>query len=535
MIIDPSKNTIVSGDNLEWLKWLPDRSIDLCYIDPPFFSNRDYEVIWGNGYEIRSFGDRFAGGISHYIEWMRPRLELIHAKLKDSGSIFLHCDWHASHRLRTLLDEIFKEQFFRSEIVWRRTNSKGLSFKGYSNNHDIIYYYTKSANFIWNRQFKEHDPEYVEKFYRHVEEKTGRRYRISDLTNPNQNRPNLTYKWNGHLRVWRWTKERMEAADKAGLIYYSSTGLACQKRFLDEMEGQPVDTIWDDILPIQAQSKERLGYPTQKPEALLKRIIESASNPGDIVLDCFGGGGTTAKVSSQLNRRFVVGDVSPVAVKIMSNRMNIECPHEGYEVKNLPQTVEEFQNIDGHKFAALVCDLMGWQCNDKKSSDGGIDGWDGDKNPIQIKNHSTTGAGRPDIQKFHSAIIKQKRKKGIFVAWQFARTALEYIAQIKGEHGIEIIAKPCSEIFGDLVIPHDKAENIRKLYAERLPEAWKGGKLDGRSRSIDSPSEVVALAVDRQLEDRHKAVLAKIAKVKSKGAEKKDHAKKKKGQRKKKS
>src|SRR4051812_39572983 len=153
MKIDTSKNHIVCGDNLEWLKDLPDESVDLCYIDPPFFSNRNYEVIWGNGYELRSFGDRFSGGISHYTEWMRPRVELIHEKLKNTGSIFLHCDWHASHRLRCLLDDIFGEEAFVNEIIWQRKQGCGPVRGRYSNNHDTILMYAKGKKFTFNRQY----------------------------------------------------------------------------------------------------------------------------------------------------------------------------------------------------------------------------------------------------------------------------------------------------------------------------------------------------------------------------------------------
>ena len=204
------------------------------------------------------------------------------------------------------MDSIWGSENFRNEIIWRRTNAKGLAFKGYPRNSDIILYYSKGSDFTLNRQFQPHDPEYIEKFYRQIDSETGRRYRLSDLTNPNRNRPNLTYEWNGHLRVWRWTKERMQQAHDAGIIYYSSTGLASQKRYLDDMEGVPVDTIWDDIQPVQPQSQERTGYPTQKPLALLDRIIKASSNPGDVVLDSFCGC-ATACIAAQLEGRQWVG------------------------------------------------------------------------------------------------------------------------------------------------------------------------------------------------------------------------------------
>lgn len=461
---------IICGDNLEWLNEIQDESVDLCYLDPPFFSNRQYEVIWGNGYELRAFGDRFAGGISHYIEWMRPRIELIHKKLKKTGSMFIHCDWHASHRLRCLMDDVFTERFFRSEIIWRRANAKGLASNNFPNNHDTIFYYTKSEKYTFHRQFGEHDPEYVEKFYKY-KDKDGRRYTLGDLTNPNPDRPNLTYTWKGHHRVWRWTKERMKEADKKGLIHYTSTGLARQKRFLDEVGGQPIDTLWDDILPIQAQSNERLGYPTQKPEALIKRIIECASNPGDIVLDCFAGGGTSAKVAADLGRKFIVGDVSPVACKLMIERISRECKNAKFQRKNLPQSEKELRAMNGHEFAETVCDLMGWQSNERKSNDGGIDGWDAHSFPVQVKNQKTS-AGRPEMQKFYGALAKEKKKRGLFVAWEFSPGAFEFIADMKREHGVEIVPLKCAEVFGALLLDQSKSREVQVLFEERFPEAW---------------------------------------------------------------
>lgn len=427
MKLEKNKNYIFCGDNLDWLKELPDESVDLCYIDPPFFSNRNYEVIWGNGYELRSFGDRFAGGISHYIEWMRPRIELIHAKLKKTGSIFLHCDWHAGHRLRVLLDEIFDDKNFVNEIVWTYSAFKRKTARNFPRKHDVILFYRKDRdNFVWSTQFKPHRPEYLKRWKK---DKNGRYYR--DDVNPTK----------GGTRV----------------IY------------LDELEGEIVDSVWDDIPPVNPMAKERLGYPTQKPEGLLKRIIESASARGSVVLDCFGGGGTTAKVAFDLGRKFITGDVSPVAVKIMAERLLFDCPKVTFEIKNLPQTEKELKAMNGHIFAETVCEVMGWKVNEKKSGDGGIDGWTNDGTPIQIKNQSKA-AGRPDLQKFYGALGKQK--KGIFVAWRFASEAYEYIAEVKRIHKIEITAFECSKIFGGLLLDSSKGKEIEELYLERRPKNW---------------------------------------------------------------
>ncbi len=281
-------NVVQCGDNLDLLRALPDQCIDLVAIDPPFNSNRDYF----------HYDDRH-GSLDAYIAYLEPRLCELARVLKTTGSLYCHCDSHANHRVRLLLDGLLR---FRSEIIWRRTNAKGLSFRGYPNNHDTILYYTAGERFTFHRPFRALDEDYVRRFYRHVEPETGRRYRLSDLTNPNPDRPNLTYAWNGHIRVWRWTRARMEAARARGLIHYTRTGLACQKRYLDEMKGHSVDTLWDDVPAVPAQSAERLGYPTQKPLALLERIVAASTNPGDLVLDAFCGSGTALVAAQKLGR-----------------------------------------------------------------------------------------------------------------------------------------------------------------------------------------------------------------------------------------
>ena len=254
MRIDPKKNTIVCGDNLEWLKYLPDECIDLCYIDPPFFSNRNYE----------KFDDRFSGGISHYIEWMRPRIELIHKKLKSTGTIFLHCDWHASHRLRCLLDDVFKAENFVNEIIWCY-KSGGASKKYFSNKHDTIFFYSKSNKY----------------YFEPIKEKSYMQKGAGD--NPNQ-------------------KYYTDDIGKYTLVYMKDW--------------------WVDIGMLATSSFERIGYPTQKPEKLIERIMLSCSKKNDIILDCFAGGGTTAVVCAKLGRNFIVGDVSPVACKLNLKRLH---------------------------------------------------------------------------------------------------------------------------------------------------------------------------------------------------------------------
>ena len=251
-------------------------------------------------------------GIAGYITFMTMRMLEIHRILKPTGSVYLHCDHEANAYLRQMMDAVFGQKQFRNEIVWRRANSKGLAFKGYPNNADYLLYYNKGAKFAWNRPYRPHDPEYVKKFYRYVEPETGRRYQLGDLVNPNKDRPNLTYEFLGVTRVWRWTKERMQAAYEKGIVVQTKLGAVPRlKRYLDETKGNSVDTIWEDVKPIQAASKERTGYPTQKPQALAKRIIAASSDPGDLVLDCFAGCAYVPVAAELLGRRWIACDMSP--------------------------------------------------------------------------------------------------------------------------------------------------------------------------------------------------------------------------------
>ena len=353
-----SNKTIWTGDNLDILRGMNSETVDLIYLDPPFNSNRNYEAPVGSRAAGAAFKDTWtlsdldvawmgliaedhpamakildtAGrvhgkGMQSYLTMMAVRLLQMRRVLKETGSIYLHCDPYASHYLKLLMDAVFGSGQFRSDITWRRTNAKGLAFKGYPNNADVLLYYSKSDRFAWQRPYGPHEQTYVDKFYRFVEADTGRRYQLADLVNPNPNRPNLTYEFLGVTRVWRWTKERMQVAYDKGIVVQQRPGAVPRlKRYLDEMKGNPVDTIWSDIKPIQAKSPERTGYPTQKPLALLERIIAASSSPGDMVLDPFCGCATACVAAEKLGRQWVGIDISPKAVELVGERLRQPAP-----------------------------------------------------------------------------------------------------------------------------------------------------------------------------------------------------------------
>jgi len=467
---------IYCGDNLDQLKKFPDGCVDLIYIDPPFNSNRNYEVFWGETKEKRSFEDRHAS-TQAYIDFMRPRCVELHRVLKKTGSFYYHCDWHASHYVKIMLDQIFGENQFQTEVVWRRTNAKGLAFRSFPNDHDTIFYYTKSNDYTFNRQYLPHDEKYIKGFYKYVEPETGRQYQLADLTNPNKDRPNLTYEFLGIKRVWRWTKERMkEAYDKGLIVQSSSDSVPRLKRYLDEQEGMPVDSIWADIPPIQSQSEERLGYPTQKPLALLDRIIKASSNPNDIVLDAFCGCGTALVAAENLGRQWIGIDVSPTACNVMAKRLRDVCHVKqdeklwqigrGFIVRDLPWSEKQLREIPPFEFENWAVIALGGRPNVAKVGDMGIDGriypvsavpkkakgeldfmdvW----YPIQVKQKDKVG--RPDIDNFEAVMMREDRTKGFFVSFDYSGDAMSEIQAFFKKTGKSIIALTVKDILEEQI------------------------------------------------------------------------------------
>jgi adenine specific DNA methylase Mod len=334
-----SKNVLYYGDNLDVLqRHVKDASVNLVYLDPPFKSNQDYNVLFAehsgerSAAQIRAFEDTWRwdlgaesayrevverGGkvadamramrtflgesdMMAYLAMMAPRVVELRRVLKPMGSIYLHCDPTASHYLKLLMDAVFRPEHFRNEIIWLRSLAKGLSTLRLANNHDVILAYQVSEEATWNLSavFQEYDAsaldEKTDEKYS-LRDEHGRRYQLTSLINPNPDRPNLTYEFLGVTRVWRWTKERMQAAYEAGLVIQPRPGAVPRfKRYLDEQRGRPLADVWTDIPPLNSRATERLGYPTQKPEALLERIISTSSNEGDTVLDPFCGCGTAS-------------------------------------------------------------------------------------------------------------------------------------------------------------------------------------------------------------------------------------------------
>ena len=430
-------------DNLTRMATLPSESVDLIYLDPPFFSNRVYEVIWGDEAEVRSFEDRWEGGIQVYVEWMRHRMIEAWRILKPTGSLYLHCDPHASHYLKVMLDDVAGYQSFRNEVIWKRTAAKALMTTRLPTNHDVILSYAKSEKSTWNSEaaftpydLNDLDAKTSDKYS--LVDNSGRRYQLTSLINPNTDRPNLTYEFLGVTRVWRWTRERMEEAYSKGLIVQTAPGRVPRlKRYLDEQRGKPLGDVWTDISPLNSRAAERLGYPTQKPESLLARIITTSSNPGDVVLDPFCGCGTTVSVAQQTDRQWIGIDISPTAVNIMDRRVKRIPGARSPHLVGLPSTVESLRNLKPFEFQNWVIQQFYGVGSTRKSGDMGIDGYTFlTHDPIQVKRSEKVG--RNVVDNFETAVKRDGSTAGWIVAFSFTKDAREEAARARWHEKLEI-------------------------------------------------------------------------------------------------
>jgi DNA modification methylase len=436
-------NKLLFGDNLNWLRdreTFPDASVDLIYLDPPFNSNRIFSVLFKSpdGHESeaqieafkdtwhwnqeteREFDEIIQSGKTDVAEMMRAlraflgmndmmayltmmanRLLELHRVLKPTGSLYLHCDPTASHYLKVVIDGVFGKENYQNEIIWKRTTTHSDS-KTWSRVADTIFFYTKSDTFCWHTPREAHSEEYIETKYRHDDSDGRGLYRLDNMTSPNP-RPNMMYEWKGFPfpeKGWRYSRETMARLDEEGRIWYpkkkngdlDTTKRPQLKRYLNEMSGGVMGTIWTDISPVNSQAEERLGYPTQKPLALLERIISASSNEGDLVLDPFCGCGTAVHAAQKLRRNWIGIDITSFAISKIEDRLLKAFPEDSgtegrrrlqYIIDGLPKDFEDAKNL-----AARVPDgkyqFQWWAVkwlvqaqpyqDKKKGADTGIDG-----------------------------------------------------------------------------------------------------------------------------------------------------------------
>jgi site-specific DNA-methyltransferase (adenine-specific) len=414
-------NVLYYGDNLDVLrKHIPDESIDLIYLDPPFNSNRSYNVLFkessgaGSEAQIEAFGDTWHWGrhaqeayeelmvsphqsvarilrammeglghndVTAYLTMMAIRLVELHRKLKPTGSMYLHCDPTAGDYLKVLMDAVFGPRNFRNQIVWKRSHPHGNISRKFGSIHDLLLFYVRdSAKAKWNQPAIRHqssDPKILKQYNRWDDERQDW-WQPTSLLNPNPDRPNLTYEFHGHTKVWRWTPERMRGMELQGLIYVPADGgIPRLKRYLSEQRGMLLQDIWNDIEPVTGE--EALGYETQKPVELLERVVSACTDEGDIVLDPFCGCGTAVHAAEKLGRKWIGIDITHLAISLIRRRMQDAFPGIAINVIGEPVDLggaRELAARDKYQFQWWVLDRIGAQpvSGKKKGADKGIDG-----------------------------------------------------------------------------------------------------------------------------------------------------------------
>ncbi|GAB4426665.1 MAG: site-specific DNA-methyltransferase [Anaerolineae bacterium] len=470
-------NTLYYGDNLIILRnrdYFPNECVDLIYLDPPFNSNRSYNVLFKDesGREseaqITAFDDTWHWGrtaeetyhdlVNHappriataigalrqligtnqmmaYLVMMAARLVELHRVLKPTGSLYLHCDPTASHYLKIILDTIFGAQCFVNEIIWKRTSAHSDVHQGalhLGRVHDVILFYAKPEH-RRNPIYQDYDPEYVRQRFCYVEEGTGRRFKTTDMTGPGgAAKGNPQYEVLGVTRFWRYSKEKMEQFLKEGRIHQAQPGAVPRlKQYLDEMPGIPLQDVWIDIPPINSMAQERLGYPTQKPLALLERIISASSNPGDVVLDPFAGCGTAIAAAHKLGRHWIGIDITHLSINLLKYRLRDMFglqPGVDYQVIGEPVSVDSARQLaqdDRFQFQFWALSLVQarplGEGRGKRGADQGVDGLitfidDHTGRPkrviVQVKSGKVSSR---DIRDLVGTVEREKAVMGVFI------------------------------------------------------------------------------------------------------------------------
>jgi len=505
------------GDCLSVLReHIPDESVDLVYLDPPFNSKATYNVLFkppqelGEGAQIKAFDDtwhwnldtenefdellhnpyssdlsnlmqaleRFIGknDMLAYLVHMANRLLELRRVLKPTGSIYLHCDPTASHYLKLVLDGVFGARNYRTEIVWKRTSAHSDTRQGrkqHGHIHDTIFFYTKSDDWNWYPVYTPYSEEYVETFYRYTEDETGRRYTTSDLTAAKPG-GDVEYEWKGVKpykgRYWAYSKANMKKFEKENRLYYTKSGMPRLKNYLDEMPGVPLQDLWTDIRP--TPRSEKLSYPTQKPLALLERIIEASSNAGDVVLDPFCGCGTTVHAAEELGRNWIGIDITHLAIALIRKRLTDAFGELPFEIKGLPTSYAgalELARADKHQFELWVVGLLNAQPykGGRKGADTGIDGY------LRFKYFSESERGKPKVERGTAIIEVKGGQTGV----KDVRNLGEVVEREKADLGVFVSAlKPTKPMYehaagkGNVTLGSREYPRLQVIWLKELME-----------------------------------------------------------------
>ena len=541
-------NKLYYGDNLEVLrKYIKDESIDLCYIDPPFNSKRNYNQIYNNlGKEDQAQAQAFVdtwtwdnhanealeeiqsnyqgkftsqtidlidgltkvlgkGSLLAYLVSMTLRIVEIHRVLKSTGSFYLHCDPTASHYLKIVLDTIFCSQGgdYIAEITWERTSAHSDS-KTFANTTDVIFLYSKRI-LMFNQQFKPYSEEYLKKYYKHQD---GRgRFLDRDLTAGGLSGGGYNYDWKGIKKLWRCPIETMQKYEEQNKLYYTRNGTPRLKQYLEEMPGVPLTNLWNDIPPINSQASERLGYPTQKPEALLERIIKASSNKGDIILDAYCGCGTTIAVAERLERNWIGIDITYQSISLMLKRLEDSFGKnvlDKIELNGIPKDLESAKALatkpddrtrkEFEKWAVLTYSNNRAVINDKKGADKGVDAiayFQGDKDNrekiiFQVKSGNVKSG---DIRDLQGTMTLQGAALGIFITLKPPSKDMVQTAKSAGIYRGRYMSQSVDKI--EIVTVQEILEQKKRLDViltfEVLKAAEKQRETQGQQMSLDIP------------------------------------------------
>ncbi len=541
-------NKLYYGDNLEVLrKYIKDESIDLCYIDPPFNSKRNYNQIYNNlGKEDQAQAQAFVdtwtwdnhanealeeiqsnyqgkftgqtidlidgltkvlgkGSLLAYLVSMTLRIVEIHRVLKSTGSFYLHCDPTASHYLKIVLDTVFCSQGgdYIAEITWERTSAHSDS-KTFANTTDVIFLYSKRI-LMFNQQFKPYSEEYLKKYYKHQDGKG--RFLDRDLTAGGLSGGGYNYDWKGIKKLWRCPIETMQKYEEKNKLYYTRNGTPRLKQYLEEMPGVPLTNLWNDIPPINSQASERLGYPTQKPEALLERIIKASSNKGDVILDAYCGCGTTIAVAERLERNWIGIDITYQSISLMLKRLEDSFGKnvlDKIELNGIPKDLESAKALatkpddrtrkEFEKWAVLTYSNNRAVINDKKGADKGVDAiayFQGDKDNrekiiFQVKSGNVKSG---DIRDLQGTMTLQGAALGIFITLKPPSKDMIQTAKSAGIYRSPYRSQSVDKI--EIVTVQEILEQKKRLDViltfEVLKAAEKQRETQGQQMSLDIP------------------------------------------------
>ncbi|GAB4380718.1 MAG: site-specific DNA-methyltransferase [Elainellaceae cyanobacterium] len=536
-------NRLYYGDNLDVLrKYVKDESVDLCYIDPPFNSKRNYNQIYNNlgkedlaqaqafidtwkwddlaikGFSeiVENYNGTFTtqtinlilglekvlgqSSLLAYLVSITLRVAEIHRVLKPTGSFYFHCDPTSSHYIKIILDSIFCPQGgdYKNEITWKRTTAHNDSGK-YGVNIDIIFFYTKSSRYIWNQLYKPHEQDYKKRF-RH-KDPDGRLWSDYDLTAKGLAGGGYEYEYKGAKSLWRVPLETMQKLDAENKLHFTSKGGIRLKRYLDEMKGIALQCLWEDISPINSQAKERLGYPTQKPEALLERIIQASSNEGDVVLDAYCGCGTTVSVSQKLNRNWIGIDITYQSISLILRRLEDAFGSqvlEQIQISGIPKDIKSAEALankkddrtrkEFEKWAVLTYSNNRAIINQKKGADQGIDGTafflksEGGHGRIifQVKSGKVQSG---DILHLFGAMNREKAELGIFITLKEPTSAMVREAKQCGLYRHEVMGRDYPRI--QIITVKEIIEGKKRLDVPLSLEVLKTAERKSGGKQLD--------------------------------------------------